>query len=194
MTATQGPDTDDRLAAVAHRHSGPLAAAAAWWVRNRTEYEADKGDERPLTGYALLASGYSGATLLAGALLAARGRRAEAPSSGDLALLTTATFMLTHTATKDSVTSFVRSPFTTFEGPAGPGQVTESPRGGAVRHAMGELITCPFCLSQWVATALVAGYAAAPGATRWVATTMTVVAGANVLQTSYALLQQAAED
>ena len=193
-TSTEGlADTDARLARAAHHHSGPASALAAWWLRNRTEYEAGKGDERPLTGYALLASTYSGAALAAVAALTARRGRSAYPPPGELALLTAATFMLTHTITKDSVTSFARSPFTTYEAPAGPGQVTESPREGSVRHAVGELVTCPFCLSQWVGTALVAGYAAAPRATRWVATTMTVVAGSNVLQTAYAMLQDAAE-
>ncbi len=190
--ATTDGDTDAHLARAAHRHSGPVAALAGWWLRNRTEYEAG-AEERPLTGYALLASTYSGAALLAAAVLATRRRGAAFPPPGELVLLTVATFMLTHTITKDSVTSFARSPFTTYEAPAGPGQVTESPREGSVRHAVGELVTCPFCFSQWVGTGLVASYAAAPRATRWVATTMTVVAGSNVLQASYAMLQDAAE-
>lgn len=193
MSDAAPPDTDARLARVAHRHTGPLGAALGWWLRNRTTYEAGRGDERPLTGYTLLMSGYSGALLLVVALLTARRRTAELPTPGDLALITAATFMTSRTIAHDSVVSPVRSPFTTFEKATAPGEVLESPRDGAVRHAVGELITCPFCLAQWVATAYLAGYAAAPRATRWAATTMAVVAASNALQHSYAVLQGASE-
>jgi len=52
---------------------------------------------------------------------------------------------------------------------------------GGVKHAVGELLTCPFCLAQWVGTAFVFGYATAPRATRLAALTMTTVAGSDVL-------------
>ena len=32
-------------------------------------------------------------------------------------------------------------------------KVMEAPRPGPFRHATGELVTCPFCLTQWVTTA-----------------------------------------
>ena len=61
-----------------------------------------------------------------------------------------------------------------------------------LRHAVGELITCPFCLAQWVATGLVFGYATAPKATRLAALTMTLVAGSDVLQFVYDSIQNGA--
>ena len=59
--------------------------------------------------------------------------------------------------------------------------------------AAGELITCPFCLAQWVATGLAAGLVFAPRATRLVMSTFSAVAGADFLQYAYASLQQATE-
>jgi hypothetical protein len=40
--------------------------------------------------------------------------------------------------------------------------VNEEVIGTGARHAIGELITCPFCMSQWIATALVAGSVTSP--------------------------------
>lgn len=188
-------DVDGRLAQAAHAHSGRLAAAARWWLRTRREYEElgtdpEHRDERPLTGYALLMSGYLLSTVTAAGLVAKRRRGAALPGAGDLALMSVAVFRTTRTLAKDAVLSPVRAPFTVFSEPAGPGEVLEQPRSGAVRHAVGELITCPFCLGQWVATAALVSYAAAPRATRWVTTGMTVVAAADVLHYAYAALEK----
>jgi hypothetical protein len=61
-----------------------------------------------------------------------------------------------------------------------------------VKHAVGELLTCPFCLAQWVGTGFVFSYVAAPRATRLAALTMTMVAGADVLQFGYDAIQNGA--
>jgi len=52
-------------------------------------------------------------------------------------------------------------------------------------HAFGELLTCPFCIAQWIATTSVAAYVAAPRQTRLAATVMTVAAASDVLQIAY---------
>jgi hypothetical protein len=91
------------------------------------------------------------------------------------------------------VTSPLRAPFTSFRGTSGEAEVAEEIREhGGVKHAIGELITCPFCLAQWVGTAFVFGYVAAPRATRLAALTMTTVAGADVLQFVYDSIQNGA--
>jgi Protein of unknown function (DUF1360) len=178
----------------AHTHGrGVLARVARWYLSMRREYQDGGGqsDERPLTGYALLSTGYLVAAVTAAVLVARRRRGSAAlPTPGELALLSVAVFRTTRTMSKDAVLSHLRAPFTVFEGPAGPGEVMESPRPGAVRHAVGELLTCPFCLGQWVATAALVSFAAAPRATRWVATLMTVVAAGDALQYAYAALEK----
>jgi hypothetical protein len=59
--------------------------------------------------------------------------------------------------TKDSVTSPFRAPFAEVRGPEGLGEVKQRVRGRGLRRAIGELVTCPFCVGQWVATAFVFG-------------------------------------
>jgi hypothetical protein len=101
-----------------------------------------------------------------------------------------ATHKFSRLITKSSVASPLRAPFTDFEGPAGSGEHEESPRAShGVRHTIGELLTCPFCLGVWVSTAYVAGLAAAPRATRAVAAVFTVVAASDMLQHAYARLR-----
>jgi hypothetical protein len=101
-----------------------------------------------------------------------------------------ATHKLSRLLSKSSVASPLRAPFTDFEGPAGSGEHEESPRDShGVRHTIGELLTCPFCLGVWVSTAYVAGLAAAPRTTRAVAAVFTVVATSDMLQHVYARLR-----
>lgn len=164
---------------------------------NRAEAEAEAyarpaPDERPLGGYLALFGIYS---VYAGALAAiVRWRRPELPEridGRDLALLAVATHKLARVATKDAVTSPFRALFTRFSAPAGIGEVNEEARGDGLRHAVGELVTCPFCFGQWVATFFVFSYLVAPRLTRAVSSIFAVVAGSDLLQLAYAKLQQA---
>ena len=110
-----------------------------------------------------------------------------------LALGAVATFITTRTISKDAITSPLRMAFTRFEGPAGPGELHEEVRATGWRHAVGELLTCPFCLSQWTATTLVAGIVVAPRFTRTAMSVMAIVGASDFLQLAYARAQQAAE-
>jgi Protein of unknown function (DUF1360) len=165
-------------------------------ARVRDSYERGEesaGDERPLRGYVALLATYAGLTATAAAAVRRKGLPAERPSVTDIALLAAATFRLSRTLAKDAVASPLRAPFATYQGTGGPGEVMEAPRPGPFRHATGELLTCPFCLTQWVATAGVVGLALAPKATRWVTAGMTAVAAADAMHFGYARLQQAAQ-
>ncbi len=62
-----------------------------------------------------------------------------------------------------------------------------------LRHSLGELLTCPFCLDMWVATGFAIGLVFAPRYTRLVAGVFTVLTGADFLQLLYAMAQQSAE-
>ncbi|MFL6241205.1 MAG: DUF1360 domain-containing protein [Actinomycetes bacterium] len=152
-------------------------------------------EDHPLGGYLAVIGAYS--AVLGGLAALGRSRGVRLPKRvpvGDLALMAVATHKVSRTISKDSVTSPVRAPFTKFRGASGPGEVQEEVRGSGVQKALGELITCPFCLDQWVATGFLAGLLAAPRATRWLAATFAVRAGADALQFGYAALQKAAED
>jgi hypothetical protein len=137
---------------------------------------------------------YAGLVSAAAAAVRASGRELpERIPAGDALLLTIATFRLARRIAKDPVTSPLRAPFTRFEGTSGHAEVAEEVREhGGVKHAVGELLTCPFCLAQWVGTGFVFGYVAAPRATRLAALTMTMVAGADVLQFAYDAIQNGA--
>ena len=150
------------------------------------------GDERPLRGYAALLAAYGGLTAAAVAAVRSKGLPSGNPTAGDIALLAAATFRVSRTLAKDAVTSPLRAPFATYQGAGGPGEIMEAPRPGPYRHATGELVTCPFCLTQWVATVGVVGLALAPRATRWVTAGLTAVAAADALHYGYAKLQEAA--
>jgi hypothetical protein len=142
--------------------------------------------ERALDGYAALMASFLG---LAGAfsLWLRRSERTlpERMPAPDLALLTVATHKASRLIAKDRVTSTMRAPFTRFEGDAGPGEVSEAARGRGLRRAIGELVTCPYCIGLWVASALTAGLIVAPRPTRWLAGVLTAAFGADVLQIAY---------
>jgi hypothetical protein len=74
-----------------------------------------------------------------------------------------------------------------------PGELAEEVRGHGLQHSTGELLSCPMCLSQWVATALTLGLVVAPAPTRLVMGTFSAVAGADFLQHVYVMLQKASE-
>lgn len=115
------------------------------------------------------------------------------PAWSDLALISVATHRLSRLVTKDSVTAVVRAPFTRFEEPAGEGEVNEEVRGTGLRHGVGELLTCPFCIAQWIATGFAFGLVLAPRATRFVATTLTAVTASDWLQFAHSALQKTEE-
>jgi len=128
-------------------------------------------------------------------VLLGRRRRCRLRAIGlhDLALMTVTTHKVSRLIAKDPVTSPLRAPFTRCSGTAGPAEVAEEVRGKGVRHAVGELVTCPFCVAQWVATTYGAGLVFVPQATRLAGATMTAVAGSDWLQLAYARLQRSAE-
>ena len=163
------------------------------WARTQKR-EYTQGEARPL-GSDLGAMGvYS--SLVAAGVVAVRASGRELPERiplGDVALLTVATFRLARRLAKDPVTAPLRAPFVSFQGPSGHAEVAEEVREhGGVKHAIGELLTCPFCLAQWVGTAFVFGYVTTPRATRLAALTMTTVAGSDVLQFVYDAIQNGA--
>jgi hypothetical protein len=163
------------------------------WARTQKR-EYTEGQPRPL-GADLGAMGvYGGLVVAAAAAIRASGRQLPTRIPlGDAVLLTIGTFRLSRRIAKDPVTAPVRAPFTSYRGTSGEAEIAEEVREhGGMKHAVGELLTCPFCLAQWVGTGFVLGYVAAPRATRLAALTMTMVAGSDVLQFTYDAIQNGA--
>ena len=104
---------------------------------------------------------------------------------GDLVLVSVGTHKAARLVAKDRVTSPLRAPFTRLQHDDGPAEVTEEPRGQGLRRSIGELVSCPYCLAMWIASAFVAGLIVAPRGTRAIASILTAVTGADVLQIAY---------
>ncbi|MFF0345152.1 DUF1360 domain-containing protein [Kribbella sp. NPDC004875] len=169
-------------------------AKIADYVRSEAD-EYRQGAERPLGGYAVAMTVFAGLVGVAGAVTALRGTSARRIAPYDVLLMTVGTQKLTRLVAKDAVTSPLRMPFTRYQDTGGPAEVMEEVREqGQLRHAVGELVSCPFCLAVWVATGFSIGFLFAPRLTRVVASTLTAVAGSDYLQLVYAYLQRAAEE
>ena len=143
-------------------------------------------DDRPLGGYALFIATY--ASLCTGFVrwLVRSGRPVpEHVRAGDLALVAIATHKASRLIAKDKVTSVLRAPFTIEQSSGPAGEVDESARGRGLRRALGEALTCPFCLGLWVASALTAGLLVAPRAVRWSAFALSALGISDFLQIAY---------
>jgi hypothetical protein len=163
------------MAVETHEEVPPAAAQAG---EDQEESERDR-----LGAYGVLTGGYAAA--LAAFLLARHRKLPEDISNKDLALIGVATHKTSRAIGKDKVTAPLRAPFTEHEGQAGPGELEESPRGSGLRHVIGELLVCPYCLDQWVATGYAVGLVTAPRTTRFVAGIMAAVAVSDFLQIAY---------
>jgi Protein of unknown function (DUF1360) len=160
--------------------------------RVRDEMQAyDHGHERPLGSFLVIMGAYGAALTGMAAFLAARGRRLpDRLGWSDLALLAVATHKASRQLAKDPVTSPLRAAFTRYSGTSAEAELAEEVRGAGVRKALGELVSCPFCLGQWVATTGVFGLIVAPRATRAIASVFAVLAGSDMLQYAYVRLQE----
>jgi hypothetical protein len=148
-------------------------------------------DERPLGSFLALMGGYAAAV---GALSAVvKSRDVDLPDGltwKDMALLALATHKASRVLAKAPVTSPLRAPFVTFQGASGEAELAEDVEATGPKHAIGEFVTCPFCLSQWIATGLTFGLVLAPRQTRLAAGTLAALVGSDALQFLYADLQQ----
>jgi hypothetical protein len=147
-------------------------------------------EERPLGSFIGLMSVYG--TLVLGGAGYLRARKVGLPDRlrfSDLAMAAVATHKVARLVAKDPVSSPIRAPFTRFEGQSGEAEVKEDVIGSGPQKAIGELLTCPFCLDQWVGTAFLFGLLVQPKATRMAASLFTIVTAADVLQFGYDALQ-----
>jgi hypothetical protein len=147
-------------------------------------------DPRPLKGYAGIMASYGLLTAALTLLLRRKRFRVRPLSPWNFVLYALAAENISRLISKDSVTSPFRRPFTEFKEPAGEGEVNEEVIGSGPRHAIGELLTCPFCLDQWVATGLVAGSVAAPTLATAVVSVSALARTADYLQLLYGLLRE----
>ncbi|MFC8430956.1 DUF1360 domain-containing protein [Streptomyces sp. NPDC057253] len=145
--------------------------------------------DRPLRGYLAAMTAFTVYTAGWATAVRLRGRPLpDRPQPWDVLLTSVATFRLSRLISKASVTSPLRAPFTTYVGPQGPAELHEEAQSETGKDTVGELMTCPFCMSVWVASTLTAGQLLWPRATRTAMGTATALAGADALQLAYGAL------
>ena len=161
-----------------------------WGMSIRPTYDPQRAVDLP--GFAGSLATYALAVAVAAAAGRASGARLpETYRLADLVAGGIATHKFSRLLARGSVTSPVRAPFTEFVEPAGNAEHQESPRGEhGLRHTVGELLTCPFCLGVWTGTAYVGALAVAPRVARTWAAVFTVTGVSDFLQVAYARLQE----
>jgi hypothetical protein len=145
------------------------------------------GEERPepLAEYGALIATFTTIVGVGAAAAWRQGRMPERVRADDIVIGGVAAQKVARLVAKDRIASPVRAPFTEVEGKGRSAEMEERPRGRGVRRVIGELLTCPFCLSQWIAAAYVLGLVFAPRVTRFVAAMMAVVGLSDFLQIAY---------
>ena len=143
------------------------------------------GEDRPLRHYAVMSTVFAAG--MAGALVAGRrsGRLPERIPAADLVVIGVATHKISRVISKSKIGGFFRAPFTRFERPTGQGEVSEHARGSGARYAVGELLLCPYCLSQWTSAGLLGGYMLDPRLVRFISSIYTAQTIADFLQLGY---------
>jgi hypothetical protein len=152
-----------------------------------------KGEDIPLLSYSVLAGVFN--LIFALFLLVARVMGRPIPErieARDIALLGMAAHKLSLVGSQDAVTSPLRAPFTEIQEKESPKKLDEKPRGEGLRRSVGELLTCKFCLSVWVASFFTYGLVLVPRVTRLVAAVFAVVTVSDHLHQIYKALMNKA--
>jgi hypothetical protein len=138
-------------------------------------------EDRPLPEYAGLATAF---WLLFGAFLTRkRDRLPERIAFGDLGRIALSTYKLSRLIAKDDVTSFMRAPVT--EDAEG-----QEPKPEGAARAIGELLTCPYCIGLWIASGLSYGHVLFPRETRFATTIFSAHAIADFLNAGFVALRE----
>jgi Protein of unknown function (DUF1360) len=131
---------------------------------------------RPLPEYAALVGIYGSA--LGAFLVLGRKRIPERIGFGDVARLGLASYKIGRLVAKDEVTTWVRAPVTRDED-------AQKPEREGMARALGELVTCPYCIGVWVSAGLTGALALRPRETRLVVTIFAGQAVADFLNAAF---------
>src|SRR6478735_9309957 len=152
--------------------------------------EKEECDEQLLAEYATLLGFYITTVAVLTGMAMEKNRFPRRFSLLDLALLGIATHKLSRIVAKDRITGILRAPFVNYIRSAGSGEVEEEPRGRGFQRGIGHLISCPYCMAPWSATALAMGFVFAPRVTRFFAGILVSVAASDFLHRAYAKMQE----
>src|SRR5437870_3277189 len=147
--------------------------------------EREECEEQLLAEYAAMLAFYLASVVTLTSIAIEQDRLPRKISLFDLALLGVATHKLSRIVAKDRITSILRAPFVNYIRSAGAGEVEEEPRGRGIQLGIGHLISCPYCVAPWCATALGFGLVFAPRVTRFLAGILASVATSDFLHRAY---------
>jgi|SRR5581483_4286941 len=150
----------------------------------RTE-EKEECDEQLLGEYATILAFYVTTVAILTGVASKTGRLPKRFRLLDLALLGLASHKLSRILAKDRVTSILRAPFVNYIRSAGAGEVEEEPRGRGIQRGIGHLVSCPYCMAPWCATALAFGLIFQPRIARFFAGILGSVAASDFLHRAY---------
>jgi hypothetical protein len=150
------------------------------------------GGESPYAAYRLLSFTFNGALLSVAFSKAAKGAFSTPMMLTDFGMTAAATHKLAQIISSERVTMYLRSPFTWQRDEGRKGERKEIPKEHGLHRALGELLTCPYCLAPWISSALIAGHIFAPVPTRVVTTIFAATAAADWLSQLKAKLNEVA--
>ncbi len=128
-------------------------------ARETTADVAETIEDRPLAGYATLTTAFW--AVFGGFLLAAGRRIPERVPTGDVLRIALASYKMSRVVAKEDVTTFIRAPVTEGDPEA------QQPKKEGMAAVLGELVTCPYCLGLWFASALGYAHVVAPRQARF---------------------------
>jgi uncharacterized protein DUF1360 len=153
----------------------------------------NKGDEVPLSSYAVLVGVFNLTFVLFLLLTKVSGRPIpERMKLGDIVLLGVATHKLSWIVSRDTITAPLRAPFTELEEVKSPTNVQEKPRDTGLQRALGELLTCRFCLGMWISAFFTYGLVLVPAATRLIGAIFAILTVSDHLHQAYKALMNRA--
>ena len=152
--------------------------------------EKEECEEQLLTEYATLLAFYLTSVAVLTGIAAGQKRLPRKFGALDIALLGIATHKLSRIVAKDRITGILRAPFVSYVRSAGAGEVEEEPRGRGFQRGIGHLMSCPYCMAPWCATALGFGLLFAPRVTRFFAGIVVSVAASDFLHRAYAKMEK----
>jgi hypothetical protein len=115
-------------------------------------------------------------------LSSSRSKLPERVPTADLLRIGLATHKVSRLIAKDEVTEFIRAPFTEDE------EATE-PKPTGFSHALGALLTCPYCLGLWVASGFSYAHVLAPREARFATSIFGAHAVSDFLHAAYVRLR-----
>ena len=136
--------------------------------------EKEECEEQLLAEYASLLGFFIASVAVLTGIAMEKDRLPRRFSLLDLALLGIATHKMSRIVAKDRITGILRAPFVSYIRSAGAGE-----------RGIGQLISCPYCMAPWCATALAFGFLFAPRVSRFFAGILASVAASDFLQRAY---------